>query len=659
MNYITEEHVSSLVRWQHELIFNRVNNMNQIPPATKLDGTSPEKKKQTIIRFRHSSKIEPCKMKSDANRILQSGWGLFLVISLLVSVAIDLANPGIARPDGGRFNLFGNGSATLGWLVVIAIFIVPSYLLRSFGVAPINRWIAAFICFAGFVGWTALHTATEPNVPARFNYTMWGCLILAWRLLTRQRIETCDDNYAKPVEADDSSATKQGPLSTLIGGNSEKPTSEPSQSLTNSESLNISSHKKKWIIGGLLIILLSFGVNGFVEDESPNLSWSFISCGIWASLVYLAPDKWLHFPRLQVNWKKVRLWAGYTLLVAAFIAGLVLLMKAFERSLEKSQSLSTASAFPTRADGSSVGWKVVKIEGRDFVTAESISNFYRFSSYKVDGKHVWLRSNNLILMTAIGSQDALINNIKFVLSYPVIESDGQALFSRLDLCKTIDPLLRPTYITDTESFNTVIIDPARGGDDVGIKGDFGEEKDLTLRFAQALRTVLIERGFKVVLTRSADMFISDDERIKIADDTPHGIFISLHFNAGDKHTSGIETFALTPQGSSNSFEHEGGYNANGLTGNAHDSGNIALATAVHAMVISRFKFVDRGIKRSQPRILAGCRHPGIVFNGGFITHPEEGRLIASDTYRQSVSSAIADAIVNFRTGLRGTATTSK
>jgi hypothetical protein len=55
-----------------------------------------------------------------------------------------------------------------------------------------------------------------------------------------------------------------------------------------------------------LIILLSFGVHCFVEDESPNLSWSFISCGIWASLAYLAPDKWFHFPRLQVNWKKVR-----------------------------------------------------------------------------------------------------------------------------------------------------------------------------------------------------------------------------------------------------------------------------------------------------------------------------------------------------------------
>ena len=645
--------------WNKGCLFNRVNCMNQTPPTTKLDGTSPEKKKQTIIRFRHSSKIEPCNLKSDANKILQSGWGIFLVVSLLVSVAMDLANPGIARPDGGRFNLFGNGSAILGWLIVISIFILPTYLLRAFGKAPINRWFAAFLCFVGFFMWTGLHAATESSNAPRFNFTMWGCLVLAWRLLTIPRIEISDDQGDMLVEPNDSSLTNCETLADSIDGRSEKNTTEVSQNLSHPETLEISSHKKEWIIGGLLIVLLSFGVHGFVEDESPNLSWSFISCGIWASLAYLAPDKWFHFPRLQVNWKKVRVWAGYALLVTAIIAGLVLLMKALERSAEKSISHSTASDFPEHADKKPAGWLVVKIEGRDYVTVESISRFYKFASSSIEGSDVYLRSNNLILKATIGSQEILINNIKIFLSNPVIKPDGRALFSRLDLCKTIDPVLRPTYITDYQAFDTVILDPAHGGEDEGITGEFGKAKDMTLRLAEALRTELIERSFKVVLTRSADTSLSDDERIKIANDTPHSIFISLRFNSGDSQTSGIETFALTPQGSSNSFEYEDGYNPNGLPGNAHDSSNIGLATAVHAMVISRYKFVDRGIRRSQPRVLAGCRHPGILFNGGFITHPEEGRLIASDTYRQSVSSAIADAIVNFRTALRAAATTSK
>jgi N-acetylmuramoyl-L-alanine amidase len=319
-------------------------------------------------------------------------------------------------------------------------------------------------------------------------------------------------------------------------------------------------------------------------------------------------------------------------------------------------SLSEASArLPPNA-----GWKIVKINGRDYITGESMHQFYRFSSYKVEGKHVWFRSNNLILKGSIGSQELLINNIKFILSYPVLESGGGAVFSRIDLCKLIDPVLRPTYITDAVPFDTVVIDAGHGGHDAGARGVYGYEKDFALKMAHVMKAELTRRGFKVVMTRTTDIFISLSGRVAIANNTPNCIFLSLHFNSGSSSAaSGIETFALTPQGSSASLERGGGYNASGVTGNSNDSANIALATAVHAMVISKFKFVDRGIKRAQWSVLTGCKRPGILFEGGFVTNGNECRLIASDTYRQSVSSAIADAIVNYRTALRGAMTRTR
>lgn len=300
----------------------------------------------------------------------------------------------------------------------------------------------------------------------------------------------------------------------------------------------------------------------------------------------------------------------------------------------------------------SAGWEIVKLNGRDYITGESINRFYRFSSYKVEGPHVWLRSNNLILKGQIGSMDLLINNIKFVLSYPLEESNGRALFSRLDLCKLIDPVLRPSHISGAEPFDTVVVDAGHGGHDAGARGVYGYEKDFALKMAFAVRDALMQKGFKVVMTRTNDTFITLGGRVGISNKTPNSIFVSLHFNSGGSAASGIETFALTPQGSSASLERGGGYNASGLTGNAHDSANIALATAVHAMVISRFKFVDRGIKRAQWSVLTGCRRPGILFEGGFVTNGTECRLIASDTYRQSVSTAIADAVVNYRRALQ-------
>jgi N-acetylmuramoyl-L-alanine amidase len=310
---------------------------------------------------------------------------------------------------------------------------------------------------------------------------------------------------------------------------------------------------------------------------------------------------------------------------------------------------SPATTLPSTKD---VSWDIVKIDGRDYVTGDSIHRFYRFSTHKIEGKHVWFRSTNLIMKAGLGSQELLINNIKFILSFPVATSGGKALFSRLDLCKLIDPVLRPSYITGAEPFTTVVLDAGHGGHDSGAKGVYGYEKDFTLKMAFAVKSSLEKRGFKVVMTRTTDTFISRTGRVAIANRTPNCIFVSLHFNSGGSSATGIETFALTPQGAAASLERGGGYNISGRTGNQQDSENIALATAVHALVIHRFKLVDRGIKRAQWTVLTGCEKPGILFEGGFITNSAECRLVASQTYREALANTIGDAILNYKRALK-------
>ncbi len=301
------------------------------------------------------------------------------------------------------------------------------------------------------------------------------------------------------------------------------------------------------------------------------------------------------------------------------------------------------------------GWEIVKVEGRDYVTAESIRNFYNpvygFTTLRLQGNHFWLGSSKLILKATVGSQEMLINNIKFILSFPVLSHNGKVLFSRLDLCKLIDPVLYPSHIQNAEYFDTVVVDAGHGGHDAGARGIYGYEKDFALKMAMSVRTALMQRGFKVVLTRANDTFLTLGGRVAIANQTPKSIFLSFHFNSGGSTATGIETWALTPQNASATISRGGGYNLNGVTGNKQDSANIALATAVHASVISRFKFVDRGVKRAQWSVLTGCKRPGILFEGGFLTNGAECLLVASDTYRQQVSAAVADAVVNYRKAL--------
>jgi N-acetylmuramoyl-L-alanine amidase len=314
----------------------------------------------------------------------------------------------------------------------------------------------------------------------------------------------------------------------------------------------------------------------------------------------------------------------------------------------------TTPAGPTpdlpASDGS---WEIVKL-GHDYVTADSIQRFYRFSSLKVDGNHVWLRSPTIIMKATIGSQELLINNIKFILSYPTASKGDKALFSRVDLCKLIDPVLRPSHIDTSEIFDTVVIDAGHGGHDSGARGVYGYEKDFALKMALSVRDALTKRGFKTVLTRSDDTFISLGGRFAVANATPRSIFISLHFNSGGSAASGIETFALSPEGTANTQigRSTDFSSTNYRTGNKRDSENIALATAVHAMVVHRFKLVDRGIKRARWSVLTGCSRPSILFEGGFVTNSQDCRLIASPTYRDAIATAIGDAVVNYRKALQ-------
>ena len=297
-------------------------------------------------------------------------------------------------------------------------------------------------------------------------------------------------------------------------------------------------------------------------------------------------------------------------------------------------------------------FEIVKYDGRDYITVDSIHRFYRFSSMRMEGNQVILSNPTLILKAGLDSQEMLMNNIKFILSYPLVMVNGKPAFSRLDLCKLIDPVLLPSHIADADPFDTVVVDAGHGGHDSGARGVYGYEKDFTLAMALSLNNALRQRGLRVVMTRSTDEFISLGGRAEIANATPRSIFVSLHFNSSGPAASGIETFALSPQGSSSTFMGEHSSDAHSYTGNHQDSANIALATAVHAMVIHRFKLVDRGIKRARWSVLTGCNRPGILFEGGFVTNGTECRLIASTTYREAVANAIADAIVNYRRALQ-------
>lgn len=297
-------------------------------------------------------------------------------------------------------------------------------------------------------------------------------------------------------------------------------------------------------------------------------------------------------------------------------------------------------------------WKLVTIGGVEYVTAQGIKEFYKFSALERSGATVALRSPRLVLRLRSGSQEMYVNGVKFMLSLPAKSQGADVLVSRIDLSKLIDPVLRPSHIAQGPLFTTVVVDPGHGGHDAGARGVFGNEETYTLDTSLRLAKQLQARGLKVVMTRTRDTYPSLPQRVEMANAAPSSVFVSVHFNSAASSAQGIETYALAPQGTNRSRKEDSETDAMRFRGNSRDSENIALATAVHASMLYQLKAVDRGILRDRWFLLKGIKTPGILVEGGFITSPVECAKIHNPLYRERLAGAIAAGVMNYRNALR-------
>jgi N-acetylmuramoyl-L-alanine amidase len=301
-------------------------------------------------------------------------------------------------------------------------------------------------------------------------------------------------------------------------------------------------------------------------------------------------------------------------------------------------------------------WKITKIEGKDYLSVQDIQRFYNFTRLSRNGNKVTMENAKVEMKLTVGGHECLMNNLKFVFSDPVLTQGNVVYVSRIDLAKLIDPVLRPNFITGAGAFQTVILDAGHGGKDPGATNPIGTEANYNLKLAGKLKTQLEAKGFKVIMTRTTDKYYTLQERVDIANAVKQdAIFISLHFNSGGRAARGIETFTLSPPGVSHYGSNFKASDAKSRAGNQHDSANIALATAIHGSVLHRLgrNTFDRGIKRARFSVLSGVRHPAILFEGGFMSHPYEARLIASEPYQNAICIGIVDAVIRYRFAVGG------
>ena len=89
----------------------------------------------------------------------------------------------------------------------------------------------------------------------------------------------------------------------------------------------------------------------------------------------------------------------------------------------------------------------------------------------------------------------------------------------------------------------IIVDPGHGGTDEGCYADGVLEKDINLEIAKKLREELVESGYRVILTRETDTYMTKEQRAEAANRYGADAFVSIHQNTyEEEEPTGIETW---------------------------------------------------------------------------------------------------------------------
>ncbi len=196
----------------------------------------------------------------------------------------------------------------------------------------------------------------------------------------------------------------------------------------------------------------------------------------------------------------------------------------------------------------------------------------------------------------------------------------------------------------------VVLDAGHGGQDSGAMCGSVMEKDLTLDVARRAELLLRAAGYKTILTRDDDRYLSLAERATVGNEKKNSLFVSIHFNDGERAAaSGVETYFAERQRAT----------APGLMGwlsffkPAAESQPLltqseSLARSLQAALVEHTRAVDRGTKTAQFYVIRNVRHPAALVEGGFITNPQDVTKLTTDKYRQEIAAAICDGIRHYR-----------
>ena len=224
---------------------------------------------------------------------------------------------------------------------------------------------------------------------------------------------------------------------------------------------------------------------------------------------------------------------------------------------------------------------------------------------------------------------------------------------------------------------TLVIDAGHGGQDTGALGAFSKEKNINLSVALAFGRYVEQNcpDVKVVYTRKTDVFIPLMTRAEIANKNKADLFVSVHTNAlpKGKISRGLETYTLGMHRAGDNLDVAMRENAvitiekdykeryKGFDPNSSESyivfefmqdnnmaQSVEMAKLVQEKVCATSGRPNKGVKQAGFLVLRETSMPSCLIELGFITTPDEERVLNAQTTIDAIGRGIYQAFVAYK-----------
>ncbi|MGF1596140.1 MAG: N-acetylmuramoyl-L-alanine amidase [Acidimicrobiales bacterium] len=190
---------------------------------------------------------------------------------------------------------------------------------------------------------------------------------------------------------------------------------------------------------------------------------------------------------------------------------------------------------------------------------------------------------------------------------------------------------------------TVVLDPGHGGDEAGAIGPSGEtEAEVNLDIAWRTASLLEQRGWPAVLTRTSDYRIPIANRAAIADQFRASAFVSIH------HNSPSPSLGTTP--GTEVYVQNDSTDARRLGSLLHEEVVAALAPFDAEWAARADAGVLTVLNADGDDAFGINRYPTVpsaLAELAYLSNPTEAVLISTDEYREAMAGALSSAIVRY------------